>query len=309
LLEVVFVAVPSAVLLWINGNALISDPSNRVDWAMVAVLSAGLIITVAITASRRPLELYASSVRPFAVTKVDAVAALSVVAIGAAVVAFALYPVDSAHIIGMFPGSCWHSGRNAPDGGNILPGRISVAIISSLITGRPVPARHRPGGVSAPRVSLQEVAVADKSAELGVADVKAQRKIPTSQRHFTNGSSIVARRRGVQEEGSAHQSSLFPVGRMYAAHHPRCRWRASPINVPSLPITSGSARLGRQPRGGRAELLRPSRHGAERSGEPVRELQPYGWSRGRQCCRRRLGSFSAPTSSRRSLPAPYFRHP
>jgi hypothetical protein len=224
LLEVVFVAVPSAVLLWINGNALISDPSNRVDWAMVAVLSAGLIITVAITASRRPLELYASSVRPFAVTKVDAIAALSVVAIGAAVVAFALYPVDSAHIIGMFPVLMLATAAALLLTAAIFSrGASPVAIISSLITG--VLFLHVIDQVAFPprEFRYKKLAVADKSAELGVADVKAQRKIPDLATAFHRW--LEHRRPAI--EAYKKKGSAYPVffvsaqgGGMYAAYHP-----------------------------------------------------------------------------------------
>src|SRR6185436_21150913 len=136
LLEVIFVTVPSTVLLWIIGQALRGDTGNLVHWAAIAVLCLGLLITVAVTATRRSVELYGSTVYPFAVTKVDAFALLSIIAIGATIVAFALYPVDSAHLIGMFPvlmlatAAAWlllaaiFSRRASP-----------VAIISSLITG------------------------------------------------------------------------------------------------------------------------------------------------------------------------------
>src|SRR5215470_1057159 len=103
LLEIVFVAVPSSVLLWIMGRALIADNSNPIHWATLSVLCVGIAITVGVTAMRRPLELYTSSLRPFLVTKVDAVAVLCLAAIGAAVCAFAKDPIESAHLLGMFP--------------------------------------------------------------------------------------------------------------------------------------------------------------------------------------------------------------
>ena len=224
LLEVVFVAVPSVVLLWINGQALSGDPKNWVDWAIVAVLCAGLIITVAITATRRPLELYASSVRPFAITKADVVAALSVVAIGATIVAFALYPVDSAHIIGMFPVLMLATAAALLLMAAIFSRRASpVAIISSLITG--VLFLHVIDQVAFPprEFRYKKLTVADKSAEVGVADVKAQRKIPDLATAFRQW--LEHRRPAI--EAYKKKGSAYPVffvsaqgGGMYAAYHP-----------------------------------------------------------------------------------------
>src|SRR5215475_14126880 len=102
LLEFVFVAVPSSVLLWVMGRALIADKGNPIHWATLSVLCVGIAITVVITATRRPLDLYTSSLRPFSVTKVDAVAVLCLAAIGAAVFAIAKDPIESAHLRGMF---------------------------------------------------------------------------------------------------------------------------------------------------------------------------------------------------------------
>jgi hypothetical protein len=61
LLEALFVAVPSMVLLWINGQALSAARHNWVNWLTVGVVCVGLLTTVAVTLARRPLELYASS--------------------------------------------------------------------------------------------------------------------------------------------------------------------------------------------------------------------------------------------------------
>src|SRR5262245_50936343 len=69
LLEAVFVAVPSIVLLWINGQALSAARHNWVNWLTVGVVGVGLVTTVVVTLARRSLELYASSLRPFVVTK------------------------------------------------------------------------------------------------------------------------------------------------------------------------------------------------------------------------------------------------
>src|SRR5215468_10903474 len=58
LLEIVFVALPSSVLLWITCGALIADKSNLIYWAILSVLCVGMAISVIVTAMRRPLELY-----------------------------------------------------------------------------------------------------------------------------------------------------------------------------------------------------------------------------------------------------------
>jgi len=55
LLEIVFVAIPSTVLLWIIGRGLIADKSNLIHWATLSVLCVGIAITVGVTAMRRPL--------------------------------------------------------------------------------------------------------------------------------------------------------------------------------------------------------------------------------------------------------------
>jgi hypothetical protein len=228
LLEVVFVAVPSMVLLWINGHALRSDWENRVHWLTVAVLCLGLVITVAVTAARRPLELYGSSARPFAVTIVDAFAALSVVAIGATIVAFAFYPVDSAHIIGMFPVLMLATAAGLLLLAAIFSRRASpVAIISSLITG--VLFLHLVDQVAFPPREFRykklplNAAAGGKPAELAVSEVKAQRKIPNLVTAFHQW--LEHRRPAIEAYKS--KGSAYPVffvsaqgGGMYAAYHP-----------------------------------------------------------------------------------------
>jgi hypothetical protein len=228
LLEVVFVAVPSMVLLWINGHALSVDWSNRVDLATVVVLCVGLVITVAITATRRPLELYGSSIRPFRVTKVDAFAAFSVIAIGATIVAFTLDPIDSAHIIGMFPVLMLATAASFLMLAAIFSRRASpVAVISSLITG--VLFLHLVDQVAFPprEFRYKKLAIgaggASKPAELAVSEVKAQRKIPDLVTAFQQW---LEHRRPAIEVYKA-KGRAYPVffvsaqgGGMYAAYHP-----------------------------------------------------------------------------------------
>src|SRR5207247_1663974 len=80
--------------------------------------------------------LYRSSARPLAITVVDAFAALSVVAIGATIVAYALYPIESAHTIGMFPVLMLATSATFLVLAAIFSrGASPVAIISGLITG------------------------------------------------------------------------------------------------------------------------------------------------------------------------------
>lgn len=102
-LEVVFVTIPSSVLLWISGRALLDDPLNPLLWIMTATLSIGLIVCVLLTMQRRSIELYDSSIAPLQFTKTDAVAALIVVFIAVVVMAFTFKPEESTDIIGMFP--------------------------------------------------------------------------------------------------------------------------------------------------------------------------------------------------------------
>lgn len=224
LLEVIFVAVPSAVLLWINGHALLADWPNRIDLAAMLVVFVGLVVTVAITATRRPCELYASSRRPLSITKVDAFAALCVIAIGATIVSFALYPIESARIIGMFPvlmlatAACFL----------VLAAVFSrwaspVAVISTLITC--VLALHFLDQVVFPprEFRYKKLALGSGTAEVPVADVKAERKIPALVPAFLQW--LEHRRPAIEAYKS--KGSAYPVffvsaqgGGMYAAYHP-----------------------------------------------------------------------------------------
>jgi hypothetical protein len=226
--EVVFVAVPSMVLLWINGRVLRGDWNNWVHWVAVGVLCAGLVFTVAITVTRRPLELYASSVRPLAITKVDVLACLTVLTIGATIVAFALYPIDSAHIIGMFPVLMLAAATALLVFSAIFSRRASpVAIVSSLITG--VLFLHVVDQLAFPtrefryeKLAIKPVA-GNTAEQLSVAEVKAQRKIPDLATAFHQW--LEHRRPAI--EAYKKKGSAYPVffvsaqgGGVYAAYHP-----------------------------------------------------------------------------------------
>jgi hypothetical protein len=227
-LEVVFVAVPSVALLWINGRALRQDPNNWIHWLTVGVLCVGLVITVAVTVMRPPVELYRSSIRPFAVTKVDALVVITALAIGATIVAFGLYPIESAHSIGMFPVLLLAATTALMIMSAVFSRRASpVAVISSLITGvlllhvidiyvlKPREFRYR-------QVAIKPVA-GSAAQQVSVAEVKEQRKIPDLATAFYQW--LEYRRPAI--EAYKKKGSAYPVffvsaqgGGIYAAYHP-----------------------------------------------------------------------------------------
>ena len=227
LLEAVFVAVPSMVLLWINGQALSAARHNWVNWLTVGVVCVGLLTTVAVTLARRPLELYASTLRPFAATKVDSLAALCVVAIVVTIVAFALSPVDSAHAIGMFPVLMLATATALLLVALIFSRRSSpVAIISALVTGALI--LHLMDQALPPRefrykALSVDAAAAAKRGEVAVSDVKAQRKIRDLATAFHQW--LEHRRPAI--EAYKRKGVAYPVffvsaqgGGIYAAYHP-----------------------------------------------------------------------------------------
>jgi hypothetical protein len=155
---------------------------------------------------------------------VDAFAALSVVAIGATIVAYALYPIESAHTIGMFPVLMLATSATFLVLAAIFSRRASpVAIISGLITG--VLLLHLVDQIAFPprQFRYKPVAIAPGAAELAVADVKAQRKIPDLATAFHQW--LEHRRPAI--EAYKKKGSAYPVffvsaqgGGMYAAYHP-----------------------------------------------------------------------------------------
>ena len=224
-LEVVFVALPSTVLLWIAGRALRSDWSNWIHWLTIGVLCVGLGVTVAITAKRRPLELYGSSGHPFRITKTDVLAALSAIVIAAAIVAFALYPRDSAHLIGMFPVLMLATAATFLGLAAIFSRHASpVAVISSLITG--VLFLHLIDQTALPAREFRyknTTVTAGTGPKPTVADVKAQRKIPDLATAFHDW--LEHRRPAIEEykkKGRAYPVFFVSAqgGGMYAAYHP-----------------------------------------------------------------------------------------
>jgi len=229
LLEIVFVAVPSSVLLWIMGRALIADNGNPIHWAALSVLCVGIAITVGVTATRRPLELYASSLRPFSVTKVDAVAVLCLAAIGAVVLAFAKDPIASAHLLGMFPVLMLATATAFLALAAIFSRAASpVAVISSLMT--TVLIFYLVDWVASPTREFRFTTVAYKGAAgdagaggSSVTDIKAQRKIPDLVTAFRQW--LEHRRPAIEaykKKGRAYPVFLVTAqgGGVYAAYHP-----------------------------------------------------------------------------------------
>jgi hypothetical protein len=228
LLETVFVAVPSSALLWIMGRALIADNSNPIHWATLSVLCVGIAITVGVTVMRRPLELYTSSLRPFSVTKVDAVAVLCLAAIGAAAFAFAKDPIESAHVLGMFPVLMLATATAFLTLAAIFSRAVSpVAVISSLMT--TVLIFYLMDWITSPTREFRYTKVAYKAvtdAAAGgssVADIKAQRKIPDLVTAFRQW--LEHRRPAIEaykKKGRAYPVFLVTAqgGGIYAAYHP-----------------------------------------------------------------------------------------
>jgi hypothetical protein len=228
LLEIVFVAVPSSVLLWIVGRALIADKSNLLHWATLALLCVGIAISVSVTAMRRPLELYASSLRPLSVTKVDAVAVLCLAAIGATVFAFAKDPIESAHLLGMFPVLMLATTTALLALAAIFSRAASpVAVISSLMT--TVLVFNLVDWLTSPTRQFRYTNVAYKAArdaEAGgssVSEIKAQRKIPDLATAFRQW--LEHRRPAIEaykKKGRAYPVFLVTAqgGGIYAAYHP-----------------------------------------------------------------------------------------
>ena len=229
LLEIVFVAVPSSVLFWITWRALIADKSNLIHWTTLSVLCVGMAITVMVTAMRRPLELYTSSLRPLSVTKVDAIALLCLIAIAAMVIAFANRPIESAHLVGMFPVLMLATATALLAVAAIFSRAASpVAVISSLMTTVLVlnlidwlasPTREFRYTNVAYRAAAGEVVAGGSS----VPEIKAQRKIPDLVTAFRQW--LEHRRPAIEaykKKGRAYPVFIVTAqgGGIYAAYHP-----------------------------------------------------------------------------------------
>jgi hypothetical protein len=105
-LEILFVAVPSLALIYICTKALIKtqDVANPLLLlTAIAVSLCGLFLTVLVTATRRPLDFFRSTIRPLSITKVDIVGLLVFSVIAAGIAMFVTQPVATAAFVGIFP--------------------------------------------------------------------------------------------------------------------------------------------------------------------------------------------------------------
>ncbi len=225
LLELIFVAVPTLVLLKINGYALLADRGNVVHWLTVGLLCTGLVATVLLTLTRRPLQLYSSFDAPFSFAKTDIGATLCLLLGAGLIGAFAFFPIDASYIVGMFPVMMLGTSVAffiiaAVFSRNASP----VAIISAIITTvmalnvidrwlPPREFRHTKIALTAP----------SPGTELTVAQVKAKRNIPK----LADALYAWLEHRKPAIEAYKAQGRVYPIffvsaqgGGMYAAYHP-----------------------------------------------------------------------------------------
>ena len=223
-LEAIFVALPSLVLLWVSIHAMRLDWDNLVHRLTIGVLILGIIITVSLTAFRRPLELYNSKLASFSITKTDIFGALSAIIIGAAVAAFALYPIEAAYTVGMFPVLMLVTAAT-----NLVLAAVfsrwasPVAVVSTAITC--VVILHLIDALVLPAREFRYKTIAAKAADkdLAVSDVKAQRSVPDLPTAFLAW--LEHRRPAI--EAYKKEGRLYPIffvsaqgGGIYAAYHP-----------------------------------------------------------------------------------------
>jgi hypothetical protein len=224
-LEAVFVAVPSLVLLWISGKAYLAEPDNRTHWLTAGILVFGLVASVTITATRRPLELFRSSRRPLSITKTDALAVISVVAIGLVVAVFFIQPLRSSYSFGIFPVLMLTTAVSIFAVAAVFSRHASpVAIISSAITA--ILFLHLLDTALPPRefryaaIPLLDIT---KDAKPSVKAIKDKRQLLALSPAFQKW--LEHRRPAIEEYSKAGRA--FPIffataqgGGMYAAYHP-----------------------------------------------------------------------------------------
>jgi hypothetical protein len=226
ILEVVFVSLPSTVLLWISGRALYhSDWNNWIHWFAVGVICIGLVVSILGTARRWPLELYRSFSEPFRLTKTDAFAALCVLLILATVAAFAIDPRGAARVVGMFPvlmaatavcflGVAAVFSRTASPVA-VISSLISIVLVLHIVDQALLPVRE---------FRYRKLALPKGAGPTVTAlEVKAQRKIPDLATAFHQW--LELRRPAIEEykkKGRAYPVFFVSAqgGGMYAAYHP-----------------------------------------------------------------------------------------
>src|SRR5262245_30893909 len=228
-LEVVFVALPSAVMLWIIGSDLYGDWHNGrdwhnwIEWLAIGILCVGLIVCIAITAKRLPLALFNSFAPPYQITKTDVVAVLCAILIIGTVAVFATYPISSVHVVGMFPVLMLVTAAAFFAVAAIFSRHASpVAVISSLITS--VLFLHLTDQTLFPVREFRHGKVALSSGgKLTVEQAKEQRKIPDLTTAFQQW--LEYRRPAIEEykkKGKAYPVFFISAqgGGIYAAYHP-----------------------------------------------------------------------------------------
>lgn len=224
-LELVFVCLPPLVLLWISGKPLLADWQSWVHRSAAIVLFLGLVFSVTLTVRRSPLELFSSFGEPFRLTKTDVVAILCAILIGGIIVVFALFPRESARMVGLFPVLMLVTAAVLLLLAAVFSRHASpVAVISTMVT--VVLLLHVIDKSALPVREFRHSAVgpADKSGTvLPVSAVKQQRQIPDL---FTAFHQWLAHRQPAIEE-YAKKGRTYPIffvtaqgGGMYAAYHP-----------------------------------------------------------------------------------------
>ncbi len=219
---------PAAVLAaLLTLTALEGKP---VPWllTLIAVVAAvGLVVTV-LTAvlAKGPLELFRSSLRPLAITKVDALCALALAISGVLVVSFMLRPVESADFLGIFPVLFIASATFLIAVSAIFAkGASPVAILSTMVSA--IVAMHAFDGLLPTRefryrsvipAGLQE----DLDKRLKINDVTKGRGILEMRDAFREW--LVVRRPAIEayrKKGKAYPVFLVAAqgGGVYAAYH------------------------------------------------------------------------------------------
>ena len=220
-LEVLFVSLPSTVMLWIIGRELFGQWNNWICWLAIGVLCVGLVLSIAITARRMPLELYNSFAPPHRITKTDVAAALCAIAIVATIAAFAAYPRYSAYLVGMFSALMLVTAAAFLGIAAIFSRHVSpVAIISSLITA--VLFLYLIDFLPPREFQYRTIALGS-SGKLDVKEAKKLRNIPPLTTAFQQW--LEYRRPAIEEykkKGRAYPVFFVSAqgGGMYAAYHP-----------------------------------------------------------------------------------------
>jgi len=224
-LELVFVCLPTLVLIWISGKSLLAEWNNWIHWIAVGVLFVGLVFSVVLTVRRSTLDLFRTFGEPFRLTKTDIATIFCIIVIGATIAAFALYPRQSARMVGMFPVLMLATAAVLLIVAAIFSRHSSpVAVISSMITA--ILLLHFIDQAALPirefRYRTVDLAMAS-AASVPVADVKSQRKIPDVVTAFHQW--LEHRRPAIDEYVKKGRSyPIFVVsaqgGGMYAAYHP-----------------------------------------------------------------------------------------